>query len=68
MDATSLMLSLLFGCIGFGMFTFGRKTSRFVPMIAGGALCIVPYFITDITLLLIVCCVLMASPWFFRET
>lgn len=67
MDPTSLMLSLLFGMIGMGMFMYGRKASRIVPLFAGGGLMVVPYFISSLMLLVLVCAGLMAMPWVIRE-
>ena len=66
-DTTNLMLSLLFGAIGMGMFMYGKKASRMVPLCAGLALMVVPYFIPNAIALSIVCCAVTATPWFLRE-
>jgi hypothetical protein len=68
MDYTLLMASFAFGTIGMGMFMYGKKTSRPVPLAAGAGLIVVPYFLTNLAVLLIVCCAITAVPWLFRET
>lgn len=67
MDSSTLMASLLFGAIGMAMFMYGRKASRMVPLAVGAILMIVPYFISNLAILLIVCCALTAVPWFLRD-
>jgi hypothetical protein len=60
------MLSLLFGSIGVGMFMYGKKAGRMVPLGAGIALMVVPYCIPNPLALLIVCLVITCVPWFLR--
>lgn len=67
MDPTLLMLSLVFGAVGMGMFMYGRKASRMVPLFAGGGLMVVPYFISSAILMTVVCAALMAMPWIIQE-
>lgn len=67
MDSTLFILSLLFGMVGMAMFMYGRKASRMVPLAAGAALMIVPYFISSAMLLVFVCAGLMAMPWVIHE-
>ena len=67
MDQNSLMASLLFGTVGMGMFMYGKRAARLVPLIAGVCLMVVPYFIPNLIALFIVCCLLMATPWVLRE-
>jgi hypothetical protein len=67
MDSTAVLLwGLLFGSIGFGFFLYGRKQKAVVPIIAGIALCVVPYFIVNVYILVTVGVVLMAIPFFVR--
>ena len=67
MDSTAVLLwGLLFGSIGFGFFLYGRKQKAVVPLIAGIALCVVPYFIANVYVLVLVGLVLMAIPYFVR--
>ena len=67
MDTNALMISLLFGMVGMGMFMYGKKAGRMIALCAGLALMIVPYFIANVMLLLIVCCGFTALPWIIRE-
>jgi hypothetical protein len=67
MDPTLLMLSLLFGCIGMGLFMYGKKAGRPVPLLTGVALMVMPYFIPSAAILLLVCCALTAVPWLLRH-
>ena len=67
MDSTAVLLwGLLFGAIGFGFFLYGKKQKAVVPLIAGIALCVVPYFIVNVYILVTVGVVLMAIPFFVR--
>ena len=65
MDGLDLMWGLLFGSIGVGFAIYGRKERRGMPLIVGMALMICPYLISGFVLVL-VCIVLMALPYFFR--
>ena len=61
-----ILWGLLFGSIGFGFFLYGKKQKAVVPLIAGIALCVVPYFIANVYILIGVGVVLMAIPYFVR--
>ena len=67
MDPGYLMASLVFGMIGMGMFMYGKKASRVVPLATGVGLMIVPYFITHLIVMIVVCGALTAAPWLFRD-
>jgi hypothetical protein len=64
MDFTLIMLSMLFGLIGMGMFTYGKRMDNVSFLGAGLALMVVPYFIPSAIALLIVCVLLTAAPYF----
>jgi hypothetical protein len=68
MDHALLMSSFAFGVIGMGMLMYGKKTARPIPMAAGAGLMVVPYFLTNLAILLVVCCALTAVPWLLRES
>jgi hypothetical protein len=61
-----LFWGLMFGAIGSGFFIYGKKQSAFVPLCTGLVLCVLPYFITNIYLMLLVGFILMAVPYFFK--
>jgi hypothetical protein len=66
-DTTSLMLSMLFGALGFGFLIFGKKSGQVIPMCVGLALMVFPYFIPNVALMLTVCLVLTAVPFVWRS-
>lgn len=65
-SAASLLWSLIFGAIGFGFFTYGRKQASFVPLLCGLALMIFPYFVSNTFVLVAIGVVLIATPYFVR--
>jgi hypothetical protein len=67
MDFNSLMASFVFGMIGMGMFMYGKKAGRPLPLAAGAGLMVVPYFISHLVIMIIVCGALTAVPWLFRD-
>ena len=67
MDTNILMASFFFGIVGLGMFMYGKKAGRMIPLGAGLALMVVPYFLSNLTALLVVGGVLMGVPWVVRE-
>ncbi len=67
MGSPGIMLwSVLFGGIGIGYFIYGKKQKAVVPLCAGIALCIFPYFIGNLTVLLLTGTVLVAIPYFVK--
>ena len=67
MSGTALLMwGMLFGAIGFGLFLYGKKQKSVVPLIAGIALSVVPYFIANVYVLVGVGVVLVAIPYFVR--
>jgi CHASE2 domain-containing sensor protein len=67
MDETSQLLWIvLFGSIGLGYLTYGRRQSAILPLLVGIALILVPIFISHLYLLLAVCLILVALPYFIR--
>lgn len=61
-----LIWGMIFGLIGLGFFTYGRKQKAPVPFLTGVALFIFPYFIANTYLLFIVGVILVALPYFVR--
>ncbi len=67
MKGTSLLLwGMLFGAVGLGFFTYGKKQKAAVPLVTGIALFIFPYFISNVYLLVMIGLVLVALPYFIR--
>jgi hypothetical protein len=46
---------------------YGKKAGRLVPIVAGLALMLVPYFIASVVILLVVCLALTAMPFLIRN-
>jgi hypothetical protein len=68
MDVNLILVSLVFGTIGLGMFMYGRNTGKMVPLGAGLGLMVVPYFIANLIVMVVVCAALIAVPWVVRES
>lgn len=60
------MWGVLFGAVGLGFFTYGRKQKAPVPLICGVALFIVPYLIPNVYLLVLAGIVFVILPYFVR--
>jgi hypothetical protein len=67
MDSTTLLLSMLFGSIGVGYVMYAKNMAKWVPAGAGFGLLVLPYFISNVPVLVIVCLLLMALPFVVRE-
>jgi hypothetical protein len=66
-NTNTILLGVLFGSLGLGYFIYGKNTVNFIAMVAGVALMVVPYFISNVIVLLIVCLVLAVAPYLLRE-
>jgi len=67
MEDTSLLIwGMLFGAIGLGFFTYGKKQKAVVPLFVGMTLFIFPYFISNIYVLVAAGVVLVVLPYFVR--
>ena len=65
MEGTSLLIwGVMFGAIGLGFFTYGRRQKAVAPLLAGIALFIFPYFISNVYMLVIAGAALVALPYF----
>jgi hypothetical protein len=67
MEGTSLLIwGMVFGAIGLGYFTYGKKQKAIVPLCSGIALFVIPYFISNVYILVIVGAILAVLPYFVR--
>lgn len=67
MDSASIMVwSVLFAGIGMGYFMYGRKQKAIVPLCIGLSLFVFPYFMSSVTMLLIVGVILVTIPYFIK--
>jgi hypothetical protein len=65
-DTTWFILSSIAGIFGAAYFIYGKKAQRPVPLFAGVLLCVLPYFIDSIPVLVAVCVALLAAPFVIR--
>ena len=63
MDTNTLLLSVLFGAVGLGLFVYGKKAERIPPLAAGIGLMVCPYFIPNVIALAVVGALLIAAPF-----
>ena len=63
MTGTTLAIGLLTGAIGVGYFMYGKRQTKFVPLLAGMALCVYPYFVDSALWLVVIGAVLLAAPF-----
>jgi len=66
MDSSLLIWEMLFGAIGLGFFSYGKKQKAIIPLFTGISLFIFPYFISNLYLLLVMGFALIALPYFVR--
>ncbi|MCZ6625627.1 MAG: hypothetical protein O7B35_15595 [Deltaproteobacteria bacterium] len=67
MDSSATIIwGMLFGAIGLGFFVYGKKQKRVAPLMAGIALLVFPYFISNVYLVVIIGVLLIALPYFIR--
>ena len=60
------MWGMLFGAVGLGFFTYGKKQKAVVPLAVGVALFLIPYIMPNVWMLVIEGVILMAIPYFVR--
>ena len=67
MDADSFLFSMIFGVIGMAYFVYGKKNQRPFPLLFGAALCVFPYFVSQLWTMIAVGTGLTLAPWFLRS-
>jgi len=66
MDTATLFWGVVFGAIGLGFLTYGRRQRAPVPLVCGLALMVFPYFVSGAWATVLVGLGLMAIPYFVR--
>lgn len=67
MNESGLLWGVLFSSIGLGFFIYGRRQGKTVPLLAGIALMVFPYFMPNTTALVVVGATFVAVPYFLRR-
>jgi hypothetical protein len=62
-DASSLIASFVVSSVGFVLFVYGKRMSRFPQLGVGLLLLIYPYFVSSVPLMLGIALVLVALLW-----
>ncbi len=62
----SLIWGILFGSFGFAYFIYGKKQKKIIPLLCGLGLMLFPYFVTNVTLIVIIGILLVVMPWFIK--
>lgn len=66
MDTATLFWGLIFGSIGMGFFIYGKKQKKSVPLLCGLALCVIPYFLSNVVALIGAGVVLSVLPFVIK--
>lgn len=67
MEGTALLIwGVIFGAVGLGFFTYGKKQKAVVPLISGMALFVLPYLISSVYVLVIVGILFVVLPFLLR--
>lgn len=67
LNPQTLLAGLIFGTIGWGAFSYGRKLELWQPRAIGLLLMLYPYFITHRILVWLVGVALLVVLWFFHH-
>jgi hypothetical protein len=62
-DANSLLLSLVISSDGFVFFMYGKRQARLPQMVAGLALMLFPYFVTNLVAMTLVAFAIVGGFW-----
>lgn len=54
---------MLFGAFGTGYFIYGKKQQKPLPLVSGILLVIFPYFVSNLTIQLLIGCALLLLPY-----
>ncbi len=67
MNAGTLFAGLLFGSIGMAYMVYGKKQQKFIIILSGLGLCIIPYFVSNLLFLYLIGTAVTALPFIFRK-
>jgi hypothetical protein len=64
LDTSSLMWGVLFSSVGLGFFLYGKKQKAVVPLVCGLLLMVLPYFVSNVMLLVTASVALIVAPYY----
>ena len=67
MNINNLFLNLLISSVGMGYFIYGRKMVDIPFIVCGLILSVYPYFVGDLTLMIIIGVVILSVPFLLRR-
>jgi hypothetical protein len=67
MNESRLLWGLFFSSLGVGFFVYGKRQRSAIPLLCGIALCVYPYFISNVIALVAIGIVLSGIPYFLRR-
>ena len=65
-ETYNIFWGVIFGTIGLGYFVYGKKQKAIIPFISGFGLMAVPYFVSNVYILVLLCLLLLVLPYFVR--
>ena len=66
MDLMTLFIGFVAGAIGIGYCIYGKRQQMYMPMVAGAALCAMPYFVDNLWVLLGLSLAALVAPFLFK--
>ena len=63
MDSTVLLISVITGAVGMGYFVYGKRQQHFMALVCGLGLCVVPYFIDSVGVIIGLSLLLIVFPF-----
>jgi multisubunit Na+/H+ antiporter MnhC subunit len=60
---TSLAIGILTSAVGLAYFIYGKRQTKYVPLLAGMLLCVYPYFVDSLTWLVVIGAALLVAPF-----
>ena len=66
MEPNKILVMMIFGAIGMGYIVYGKNHSHGIALLAGIGLCVYPYFVTGMGLLLLIGAVLTVGPFLLK--
>lgn len=67
MDTNTLLATILFSAIGTGYLIYGKKQRNGIALLSGLVLCVMPYIVSSILPLVLICIALTALPFLIRH-